>query len=293
MVSPRAPSNLNPFPDLLAPDGGERWIFDAAFILAQLVTADDQSLDAVTLVRNLLDNLARFLCEARSDPRSGFPLLARSRMDCPKKSSCRDFDCVLLHPKNRTWKCRDGAGCKKGAACTLLHPDLRGVSMPPNPAPPVAGGGMSVTPAQHGGYSAAAAGGGGADWSAWAAGERPNAFEVRGLLRHSQSHSQRSSPPSSNRASPAAPSLSPNLSPSVRASHVHGTPDEHAYKSHVGGVKMGYSGHVPGGRDHFGSAAVAGSMEVRRPLDCSGLLLIALGCSGRKLYVFAMVSDRV
>lgn len=25
---------------------------------------------------------------------------------------------------------------------------------------------------------------------------------------------------------------------------------------------MGYSGHVPGGRDHFGSAAVAGSMEV-------------------------------
>jgi hypothetical protein len=31
-----------------------------------------QSLDAVTLVRNLLDNLARFLCEARS----GFPLLA-------------------------------------------------------------------------------------------------------------------------------------------------------------------------------------------------------------------------
>jgi hypothetical protein len=133
--------------------------------------------------------------------------------------------------------------------------------------------------AQHGGYSAAAAGGGGADWSAWAAGERPNAFEVRGLLRHSQSHSQRSSPPSSNRASPAAPSLSPNLSPSMRASHVHGTPDEHAYKSHVGGVKMGYSGHVPGGRDHFGSAAVAGSMEVRWPLDCSGLLLIALDCS--------------
>ena len=119
--------------------------------------------------------------------------------------------------------------------------------------------------AQHGGYSAAAAGGGGADWSAWAAGERPNAFEVRGLLRQSQ----KSSPPSSTRASPPAPNLSPNMSPSMRASHVHGTPDELAYKSHVGGVKMGYSGHVPGGRDHFGSAAVAGSMEVRWPLDCS------------------------
>ena len=25
---------------------------------------------------------------------------------------------------------------------------------------------------------------------------------------------------------------------------------------------MGYSGHVPGGRDHFGSAHVAGSMDV-------------------------------
>jgi len=48
---------------------------------------------------------------------------------------------------------------------------------------------------------------------------------------------------------------------SGRASHVRGTALEQSYKAHVGGVKMGYSGHVPGGRDHFGSAHVGGSME--------------------------------
>lgn len=42
---------------------------------------------------------------------------------------------------------------------------------------------------------------------------------------------------------------------------VRGTALEQSYKAHVGGVKMGYSGHVPGGRDHFGSAHVGGSME--------------------------------
>ena len=95
-----------------------------------------------------------------------------------------------------------------------------------------------------------------------------NAFEVRGILRNAASGQ---TPPASNRAQMAQlsrstppPSTPPRINtppPSGRASHVRGTPLEHTYKAHVGGVKMGYSGHVPGGRDHYGSAAVAGSMD--------------------------------
>ena len=83
---------------------------------------------------------------------------------------------------------------------------------------------MSVTPAQHGGYSAAAAGGSGADCSAWAAGERPNAFEVHGLLRQSQ----RSTPPSSNRASPAAAPVPPMPAPHTAGGGKSATPDKKA-----------------------------------------------------------------
>jgi len=77
--------------------------------------------------------------------------------------------------------------------------------------------------------------------------------------------SQRATPPPSpfDTAAPSGPhsaAATRHVSASERPSFEKATPVNDAYRYHTGGIKLGYSGHVPNRDHHVGSSHIGGSM---------------------------------